>query len=489
MGRAARAEIRFALLLIVLTHACDVLSTFLRTPDLALEASPLYLYLGHWGLSGWPVLLGIKVFGVIVSAWLYAYYVRTRSTFYPPEPDQSFHDFLHYAHGVNAVRRADGSWVTPLAQAPGHVDGFHYLHRQRRPRLLPGCAQHAQHRVHGLDGEWGGPGRHLHRRRHGLLAYPVYQLPPRCEAAVNRRRFLRIAAAGAAGLAGGAVALQTGECTWDLGLTRLQAPVPRLPQALDGLRIAHVSDLHCGPHVPAEFAARALRMIREASADLIVLTGDFVSQDGRNLGMVRSALRSLAAPLGVYACLGNHDYHRGRAPLVTAELNAAGVRVLENASLPLRGAEGLWLTGLADPASGRHDLSTALRDVPSEACKLLIAHAPDMADEAADRRVDFAMVGHTHGGQISLPFIGPPIVPSRYGSRFASGLFDLRGFRMFVSRGVGVVMPGVRYFCPPEVALITLRRADWQLSSGGYAPDLRPFVRFMRRVLPTHRPG
>lgn len=115
-SRAARAEVRFAVMLIVLTHACDVLSTYLRTPDLALERSPLYLQLGEWGLSGWPVLGAIKLFGVVLSVWMYAYYVRTRSDFYPSEPGQSFHDFLHYAHGVNAVRRADGSWVTPSPQ-------------------------------------------------------------------------------------------------------------------------------------------------------------------------------------------------------------------------------------------------------------------------------------------------------------------------------------------------------------------------------------
>lgn len=306
---------------------------------------------------------------------------------------------------------------------------------------------------------------------------------------MNRRRFLGVAAGGTAALVAGGAALRTGECTWDLGLTELQVPVPRLPQALDGLRIAHVTDLHCGPHVPAEFAARALHLAQTAGAELIVLTGDYVSGDGRNLAQVRSALHSLKAPLGVYACLGNHDFFDDRAPQVTRELQDARIRVLHNESLPLTGAAGLWLTGVADPASGREDFDAALRNVPSDVCRVLIAHAPDVADEAADRGMDFALVGHTHGGQISLPLIGPPIVPSRYGSRFASGLFGVRGLRMFVNRGVGVVMPGVRYFCPPEVAVLTLRRADWRLRGGSWALDLRPMVRFMRHVLPTHRPG
>jgi hypothetical protein len=110
---SGRAEIRFAMLLIVFTHTCDLISTYMRTPDLTLESSPVYLQFVHWGIHGWPVMIGVKTFGVLLSLALYTHYVRTRAHFYPPEPGLSFHDFLHHAHGVDAMRRADGSWVAP----------------------------------------------------------------------------------------------------------------------------------------------------------------------------------------------------------------------------------------------------------------------------------------------------------------------------------------------------------------------------------------
>jgi uncharacterized protein len=306
---------------------------------------------------------------------------------------------------------------------------------------------------------------------------------------MNRRRFLTIASAATAGVAVTGLACASGDTTFDLGLSTLQVPLPRLPAALDGLRIAHVTDLHCGRNVPAAFVSRALDMARQTRADLIVLTGDFVSYDWQNLRAVQEALRALQAPRGVFACLGNHDVFYNRAPHITDILQRCGIRVLHNEALPLDDAGTLWLTGIGDPTTGQHDFDAALRQVPQDACRILIAHAPDIADAAADLALDLALVGHTHGGQVNLPFIGPPVVPSRYGSRFAAGLFDVRGTRLFVSRGVGFVAPVGRYCCPPEVALLTLRRADWSLSTGAPGLDLRPLIRAARGLTHFHRPG
>jgi uncharacterized protein len=306
---------------------------------------------------------------------------------------------------------------------------------------------------------------------------------------MNRRRFLGVAAAGTAAVAATGLVCAHGESTWDLGLSRLQVPLPRLPAALDGLRIAHLSDLHCGRDVPAEFISRALAMATATRADLIVLTGDFVSYDWRNLLRVQDGLRALRAPLGVFACLGNHDNSRGRAPHVTGILQDCGVRVLCNEAVPLDDAASAWLVGLGDPTTDQHDFDAALRDVPEGVCKVMLAHGPDIVDAAADLALDLSLVGHTHGGQVNLPFIGPPVVPTRYGPRFAAGLFSVRGSRLFVTRGVGIVPPVGRYRCPPEVALLTLRRADWGLSSGAPGLDLRPLIRATRDLIHLHRPG
>jgi hypothetical protein len=306
---------------------------------------------------------------------------------------------------------------------------------------------------------------------------------------MDRRRFVSTASVAMAGVAVTGLACASGDTTWDLGLSRLEVPVPRLPAALDGLRIAHLTDLHCGRDVPAAFVNRALAMAADTHADMIALTGDFVSYDWRNLRRVRAALQALRAPRGVFACLGNHDTLYSRAPHVTRILQDCGIRVLSNEALPLDDAGALWVIGIADPTTQQHDFDAALRHVPQGACKVLLSHAPDIADAAADLALDLALVGHTHGGQVNLPLIGPPIVPTRYGPRFAAGLFSVRGTRLFVNRGVGIVPPVGRFRCPPEVALLTLRRADWGLSSGASGLDLRPLIRTARGLLNYHRPG
>lgn len=108
-----RSELRVGVLAILFAHLCDLVSTYIRTPDLAHEVSPLYLKLGQHGIEGWAVMLGLKGVAVLVSVILFAYYIRQRRSFYPTEAGVSFHDFLHHVHGHKAMRRRDGSWRGP----------------------------------------------------------------------------------------------------------------------------------------------------------------------------------------------------------------------------------------------------------------------------------------------------------------------------------------------------------------------------------------
>ena len=100
-------------MLMVFAHACDIVSTYVRTPDLASEVGPLYVRLAALGLGGWATMIAVKLFGVVLSVSLFIYYVRGRRRFYPTEPDMNFHDFLHYTHGQNALRGRDGRWLAP----------------------------------------------------------------------------------------------------------------------------------------------------------------------------------------------------------------------------------------------------------------------------------------------------------------------------------------------------------------------------------------
>lgn len=273
---------------------------------------------------------------------------------------------------------------------------------------------------------------------------------------MERRPFLRLICGGAAIAsticATGSLWALLLEPLW-LRLERVRVPLKTLPSHRGGLRIAFLSDLHCGPHVDPPHIRRAVRIAREAAPHLVLLGGDFVTGSATYADSCAQELASLQVPLGVYACLGNHDYWTD-PDAVTKALSRAGVRVLRNEGVEV--AEGLWVAGLDDVWEGRPSLEMALKGMPSGAATVLMVHEPDYADEvAADGRVMLMVSGHTHGGQVQLPFLGPPILPY-LGQRYVAGLYALDDMALYVSRGVGVISPPVRLNCRPEVTLLTL---------------------------------
>jgi predicted MPP superfamily phosphohydrolase len=277
---------------------------------------------------------------------------------------------------------------------------------------------------------------------------------------MTRRQFLRLGL----GLAGAYVAGRVTYCAgWekhDLHLTRWTVPLRRLPAALSGLRVVHFSDVHILPTLPREYVRRALRIVADAGADLAVFTGDLLSAPLRYLSAYRQAFSQVHAPCGKYAVLGNHDYHGHRHERVIGFLRQTGWEVLRNESRRLPGSAEAWLVGIDDPVTDRDDFTQAMEGVPVEAFHLMLAHTPDVVVPAAQYGGDLLLAGHTHGGQVVLPFVGPPLIPSEYGARYAWGLFDYGAMRMEVTRGIGMVPPRVRFNCPPEVALLTLVRDE-----------------------------
>ncbi|MGB9890655.1 MAG: metallophosphoesterase [Anaerolineae bacterium] len=273
---------------------------------------------------------------------------------------------------------------------------------------------------------------------------------------MERRRFLRLACGGlvavsAACAAGPAWALLL-EPSW-LILERVRVRPKNLAPSLRGLRIAFLSDLHRGPHVDPSHIRRAVRMAREAAPHLVLLGGDFVSQSAAYADSCAQELASLQAPLGVYACLGNHDYWTN-PDVITEALSRVGIRVFRNAGWEV--ADRLWVAAVDDVWEGRPSLETALRGMPTDAQAILLAHEPDYADVvAADRRVMLMLSGHTHGGQVRLPLLGPPVLPY-LGQRYPAGLYTLGEMTLYVSRGVGLIAPPVRFNCRPEVTLLIL---------------------------------
>jgi uncharacterized protein len=237
--------------------------------------------------------------------------------------------------------------------------------------------------------------------------------------------------------------------------------LPRWPQALDGLRVALVSDLHAGaPHVGEERIAGLVEAVNARRPDLVALLGDFVDpkvRGGRSLApeVVARRLGALRAPRGVFAVLGNHDWHLD-GERVRAALEGVGIAVLENDATDLG---GLHVAGLADARTRAPDVDAALRDVPDGAAVVLLSHDPDLFPQVP-ARVALTVSGHTHGGQVGVPLLRRRFMPSRFGERYARGHIVEHGRHLYVTAGFGTSGWPVRLLAPPEAVILALRPAS-----------------------------
>lgn len=279
---------------------------------------------------------------------------------------------------------------------------------------------------------------------------------PSARPKLTRRRWL-IGCGGAAvaGLAAGIAC----DDRWDLQTSRIEVELGGLGREFDGFTIGHLTDLHRGRYIPTSFIERAVKAANALKPDLFVLTGDYISRSARFMHSCALALKELSAPCGKVAVLGNHDYWTD-ADEVTRELTeTAGVQVLKNQSILItQGRSALTIAGLDDSVTGHDDFDATLTGAPGAVPIVLLAHKPDIIEEAARRKIALVLAGHTHGGQIVIPGYGPPVVPSHCRS-YASGIKRVDGTTMYVNRGVGMAILPIRLNCPPEVALITLRSA------------------------------
>jgi uncharacterized protein len=283
------------------------------------------------------------------------------------------------------------------------------------------------------------------------LTHPLY----------TRRNFLWLAAGSAAGLA-----FYAGEIArHELEILELTIKLPRLPDAFAGMKIAQISDFHFREFTEAAFLRAVVRRVNDLAPDLVVLTGDFVSNKplGNHIGVkmgyqCAELLSQIKCPLR-YAILGNHDALVGSHP-VTDALRTHNIPVLANSSVPLeRDGQRIWLAGIKDALLERPDVAAALpsRRTLGREPLILLAHEPDFADYAVGRQIDLVLSGHTHGGQILLPFFPPLLLPD-LGTRYVHGHFRLRdGMQLYVNRGIGAVNLPFRFRCPPEITLLTLQ--------------------------------
>ncbi len=273
---------------------------------------------------------------------------------------------------------------------------------------------------------------------------------------LSRRAFLRLLGGAALVPPVSWLYVAEVELRW-LRVERVSVFLPRLPRAFHGLTIAQISDLHVGPYIGAEEVRAAVEAVMRLNADVVVITGDFVSSLSHGEAkIIETELTPLSAPLGVYGIMGNHDWWNDRK-VVRRAVEGAGLAMLQNERVPLtRAGETLYLAGVDDYWQGKADLSKTLNGLTADAPVVLLAHEPDYADLVAhDPRVLLQLSDHSHGGQVRLPIIGPLELP-RYAHRYPLGLQKAGDLWVYTNRGIGVTGLPVRFNCRPEVTVLTL---------------------------------
>ncbi|MEO6803357.1 MAG: metallophosphoesterase [Granulicella sp.] len=286
---------------------------------------------------------------------------------------------------------------------------------------------------------------------------------------VTRRDFLAGAAAIAAGITlnAGLIARHT------IDLVSQTLPINRLPDAFHGFRIIQLSDIHLDEFTEPAFLKLVLYRINQLAPDLVLLTGDFASYGPLPLSYSRKSILRCADILKALACpqrfaiLGNHDTTIG-SRFVVAALAASNIPTLVNSYVPIeRGNQRFWLGGVDDPGTSYPILDLAVPQHP-DGPVILMAHPPDFADAVAQHPrgplVDVMLSGHTHGGQVCLPFLGPLVLPPM-GKKYVAGLFRFNQMQLYVNRGIGTTGVPFRLNCPPEITLLTLQPAKSSTAS------------------------
>ena len=262
---------------------------------------------------------------------------------------------------------------------------------------------------------------------------------------------------GCAGLAGATLgySVLVERCAIQTNTYRIS--VPNLPSAFAGFRIVHLTDIHHGVLTPLSLVQSVVRRANRIRRDITVCTGDFVHarNTAAEIDAVWPVINTLDAPAGVYSVLGNHD-HWADARRSRECLQRSGQDVSHRVAVIERNGSRIWLVGAGDLWEDHRNLDRELKDVPQSECRIVLAHNPDTADTAFTSRVDLMISGHTHGGQVCLPWAGPLVLPVQ-NKNYSSGLKQsLRGSSVFISRGIGWAVYPVRFNCYPEIAVLEL---------------------------------
>jgi predicted MPP superfamily phosphohydrolase len=276
---------------------------------------------------------------------------------------------------------------------------------------------------------------------------------------LTRRRFIKGLAAttavGAASVGVGAGVVYP----FNYELTEQDIFIRDLPTAFDGFRIAQLSDVHHSSLVPLWEVRRAVELTQSARADVIVLTGDYTTAAKKYIEPCAEELARLSAPAGVWAVMGNHDHNTDGAATYRA-LQERGIGVMKNINTRLaRGGEELQLVGIDDWSWNQTDWDQAFKGIDRSRPSVLLSHQPRVLDLPQTAGVSLILSGHTHGGQVRLPFFGSPAGLMGEDFKYLRGRFVQDGRQLYVVRGTGVIGLPMRFGARPEIAVLRLRRA------------------------------
>jgi predicted MPP superfamily phosphohydrolase len=217
-------------------------------------------------------------------------------------------------------------------------------------------------------------------------------------------------------------------------------------------RLVLVSDFHANSYLQKLFFKRIVKKIKTLSPDFVFIAGDFIDSQKQQIKYL-SSLQEITKQFPTFAVLGNHDYYGN---LNEQELEKLQIQVLKNQAVLLK--EKIWLIGVDDLTLGTPNLNQALKNIPdNNQIRLILTHNPDIILDPLSRQADLILTGHTHGGQLRLPFIGPLLpLPTHLGRKYDKGLFELNETKLFITSGVGNFGPRARLFNPPEIVILTI---------------------------------
>jgi predicted MPP superfamily phosphohydrolase len=246
----------------------------------------------------------------------------------------------------------------------------------------------------------------------------------------------------------------------DLTVHKIESQL--LPAGFSGIKIVQFSDTHIGFQYSMSQLEKLITKINKMQPDLIFFTGDLLDDPLRFTGKSKliAMLSKLKAPLGKFAVYGNHDHGGYGSDLYKNIIEQSGFTLLLNTSVKIKLLDDsiIWIAGVDDAMLGKPDLATAMEQIPEDSYTILLSHAPDLADAAAAYPIQLQLSGHSHGGQIQIPFYGPLVTPP-YAENYVEGYYsigDERPMTLYVNRGLGTTRLPFRFLSQPELALFTL---------------------------------